>query len=78
MTDHMEIRAMRKTFDYDTIRIGEVLGRRDLLIDEALIRACTTAIEGVAEAAASSIRWMRRVASTPSMPGICTSIRMTS
>ena len=36
---------MRKTFDYDTIQIGEVLGRKEVLITEAMVRTCANAIE---------------------------------
>ncbi len=36
---------MRKTFDYDTIQIGEVLGRKDVLITDEMIRTCAAAIE---------------------------------
>lgn len=36
---------MRKTFDYDTIQIGEVLGRKDVLITDEMIRTCAEAIE---------------------------------
>ena len=36
---------MRKTFDYDTIQVGETLGRKDVVITEAMIRTCAGAIE---------------------------------
>ena len=36
---------MRKTFDYDTIQVGETLGRKDVVITEAMIRSCAEAIE---------------------------------
>ncbi len=36
---------MRKTFDYDAIHVGEILGRREVLISDELIRTCATAIE---------------------------------
>ncbi len=36
---------MRKTFDYDTIQIGEVLGRKEVLITEALVATCAHSIE---------------------------------
>lgn len=36
---------MCKAFNYDTIQVGEVLGRREVLITEAMIRICAGAIE---------------------------------
>ena len=36
---------MRKSFDYNTIQIGEVLGHKLMLITDALIGTCTAAIE---------------------------------
>lgn len=36
---------MRKSFNYDTIQIGEVLGRKQMLITDELIRTCANAIE---------------------------------
>ena len=36
---------MRKQFDYDTIQIGEVLGRQEILISDEMIRTCANAIE---------------------------------
>ena len=36
---------MLKTFDYETIEIGEVLGRKDVLITDEMIRTCAEAIE---------------------------------
>ena len=36
---------MRKHFDYDTIQVGETLGRKDVVITDAMIRTCAQAIE---------------------------------
>lgn len=36
---------MRKTFDYETIEIGEVLGRKEVLITDEMVRTCAHAIE---------------------------------
>lgn len=36
---------MRKTFDYDTIQIGEVLGRKQVLITAEMVATCAHAIE---------------------------------
>ena len=36
---------MRKHFDYDTIQVGETLGRKDVVITDAMIRTCARAIE---------------------------------
>jgi acyl dehydratase len=36
---------MPKTFDYETIEIGEVLGRKEALITDEMIRTCAEAIE---------------------------------
>ena len=36
---------MRKTFDYDTIQVGEVLGRKEVVITDAMVGACAGAIE---------------------------------
>ena len=36
---------MRKTFDYDTIQVGEVLGHKEVLITEAMVHTCAGAIE---------------------------------
>ncbi len=36
---------MRKQFDYDNIQIGEVLGRKEFLISDEMIRTCANAIE---------------------------------
>lgn len=36
---------MRKPFDYETIRIGEILGQKEVLITDAMIRTCAEAIE---------------------------------
>ena len=36
---------MRKPFNYDTIQIGEVLGEKEVLITDEMIRTCAQAIE---------------------------------
>lgn len=36
---------MRKTFDYDTIQIGEVLGRKEVLITKEMVATCAQAYE---------------------------------
>jgi 3-hydroxybutyryl-CoA dehydratase len=36
---------MRKPFDYDTIAIGEVLGQKEVLITDDMVRTCAGAIE---------------------------------
>ena len=36
---------MRKVFDYDTIEIGEVLGQKEILVTDDMIRTCAHAIE---------------------------------
>lgn len=36
---------MRKRFDFETIQIGEVLGKKTIAITDALIRSCAHAIE---------------------------------
>ncbi len=36
---------MRKTFDYDTIEIGEVLGRKEVLITQEMVATCAHSIE---------------------------------
>lgn len=36
---------MRKPFDYDTIAIGEVLGQKEVLITDDMVRTCAAAIE---------------------------------
>ena len=36
---------MRKTFDYDTIEIGEILGQKEVLITDEMIRTSAHAIE---------------------------------
>jgi len=35
---------MRRNFDYGSIRIGEIVGRKDILITDELIRNCAHAI----------------------------------
>lgn len=36
---------MRKQFDYETIAIGEVLGQKEVLITDDMVRTCAAAIE---------------------------------
>lgn len=36
---------MRKPFNYDTIQIGEVLGEKEVLMTDEMIRTCAQAIE---------------------------------
>ena len=36
---------MRKSFDFETIAIGEVLGQKEVLITDEMIRTCAAAIE---------------------------------
>jgi 3-hydroxybutyryl-CoA dehydratase len=36
---------MRKPFDYNTIAIGEVLGQKEVLITDDMVRTCAGAIE---------------------------------
>jgi 3-hydroxybutyryl-CoA dehydratase len=36
--------VMRKIFDFDTVQVGEILGRKEILISDALIRTCANAI----------------------------------
>lgn len=36
---------MRKQFNYDQMKVGEELGRKEILITDEMIRACANAIE---------------------------------
>ena len=36
---------MRKTFDYETVEIGEVLGRKEVVITDEMVRRCAGAVE---------------------------------
>ena len=38
---------MKKPFSYETIQVGEELGRKEILITDEMIRACAGAIESV-------------------------------
>ena len=42
---HRKRRETRKPFNYDAIQIGAVLGQKDVLITDAMIRTCVEAIE---------------------------------
>jgi hypothetical protein len=45
---------MRKPFNYDAIQIGAVLGQKDVLITDEMIRTCAQAIESTQSLASMS------------------------